>query len=188
MQSKTLFKTSSSISYSQFLQSKEQHVHCLTDIKDPSVDIEFFKQSISLHYQHEYAKQKWQNWVYRFIFFGFGLLFLVLGIIIFFKTANFACGFYVKNCGFVKNCINIVCLLLAGGAFTTGFRIHPEKEAFEHLVSKVGRELNSPAKHLQIEFNAIIANLSHECVTPLQTLWINKTANARHHSKSISKI
>jgi hypothetical protein len=121
---------------------KKQHVYCLTEVKDTSIDIEFFRQSISLHYQHLYVKKKWQNWIYRFIFFSFSLMFLILGIIIFYKTANFACGYYFKDCVMVKNCINFVCLLLAGGAFIMGYKIHPEKEAIHYLISKVNTELN----------------------------------------------
>lgn len=160
MRRKILFKASP-ISYSQFLPSKGQNMHCLAEVKGSLVDTEFFKRSISLHYQHIYATKKWQNWIYRMIFFSMGLLFLVLGFIIFFKTVNFACGFYFKNCALVKSSINTICFLLAGGAFAIGYKIHPEKEAIQHLVGKVDREMDSPAKHLQIEFNAIIANLSH---------------------------
>ena len=62
---------------------------------------------------------------------------------------------------------------------TTGlaerYQIHPEKEAIHYLVGKVEKELKNPAKHLQIEFNAIIANFSHEWLAPHQTVWINKT-------------
>ncbi len=178
MTEKILFKTAP-ISYSRFLkskQSKETHVHWLTEAKE-TVDIEFFRQSISLHYQHAYATKKWQNWVYRFVFFSFGLLFLLLSGIIFFKTVNFACGFYFKNCLVVKNCINSFCILLSGGAFTAGYSIHPEKEAIQYLIGKVEKELSHPAKHLQIEFNAIISNLFQDETASHQTVWIKKTLN-----------
>ena len=178
MLDKTLFKASS-ISYSHFLQSKESHKHYVTETKE-SVDIDFFRRSISLHYQHAYATQKWQNWIYRLIFFAFGLLFLILGAIIFFKTANFACGIYFKNCTLVKNSVNTLCLFLSLGAFAIGYHIHPKKEAIQYLIGKVERELNYPAKHLQIEFNAIISNLAHEWVAPHQTAWIKKTLNPIH--------
>lgn len=175
MLDKMLFKASP-ISYSRFLQSKEPHIHYLTKARGP-IDIEFFRQSISLHYQHAYATNKWQNWVYRFIFLALGLLFLVLSAIIFFKTVNFACGFYFKNCTLVKNSINLLCLLLSGSAFAIGYKIQPEKDAIQYLIGKVERELNYPAKHLQIEFNAIISNLSHESIAPHQTFWIKKVLN-----------
>lgn len=174
MLGKTLFKASST-SYSQFLQKGQQHIHCLTKPTDDTLDIEFFRRSVSLHYQHVYATKKWQNWFYRFIFFGFALLFSILGVIIFFKTANHACGLYFSDCGTVKNCINFSCFLLAVGAFVFGYKIHPEKEAIRYLVGKVERELKSPAKQLQMEFNAIFANLSTEWMSPHQTLWIKKT-------------
>jgi hypothetical protein len=176
-----LFKNSP-ISYSKFLQSKEDriHVHALTTVKDPAVDVEFFRRSISLHYQHVYATKKWQNGIYRFIFFGFGLLFLAFAAIIFFKTVNFTCGIYFKDCALVKNYINVICLFLAGCAFITGYKIHPEKDAMHYLIGKVEREGNCPEKHLQIEFNAIIANLSPEYLTSPHMLWINKTLKPLH--------
>ncbi len=174
MKAKNMFKEAS-ISYSQFLQAKETHIHSLTEPTSDSVDIEFFRRSVSLHYQHVYATKKWQNWLYRFIFFAFGLLFLMLGTLIFFKTTNYACGLYFKNCVMVKNCINFLCVLLAGGAFAMGYQIHPEKEAIRYLVGKVERELKNPAKQIQIEFNAIFANLSSQCLMTPQTMWINDT-------------
>lgn len=181
---KTVFKASP-ISYSRFLRSQESRIHCLSEIKESSeikdsIDIEFFRRSISLHYQHAYASKKWQNWIYRFIFFGIGLLFLAMGAIIFFKTVNFACGFYFKNCALVKNSINTFCLLMASGAFVIGYKIHPEKDAMQYLIGKVEKELTQPAKHLQIEFSAIISNLAHTCTAPTHTLWIKKTLNPIH--------
>lgn len=158
--------THHSTSYSKFLNSKEPHFHCLTD-HAVSVDIEFFRRSISLHYQHVYAAQKWQNHFYRCLFYGLGLIFLVLGILIFFKTTNYMCGVVFKHYGiWIKNGINLTCLMMASGSFFAGYKIHPEKEAIRHLVRKVERELNAPTKELQIEFNAIFANLSYDRSSP----------------------
>jgi len=167
MLDKLLFKATP-VSYSRFLQRKE------------SIDSDFFKRSISIHYQHVYATKKWQNWFYRFIFFGLSLLFLVLGTIIFFKTINFACGIYFKNGLLVKNGVNLLCLLLAGGTFGIGYKIHPEREAIQYLIGKVGRELSHPAKDIQIEFNAIISNLSTDFIPSKQMFWIKKTLNSIH--------
>lgn len=172
MLEKTVFKAAST-SYSQFLEEKRNPIHCITEPSD-SLDINFFKHSISLHYQHLYATKKRQNWLYRCIFFGFGLLFLTLAILIFFKTTNFACGFYFSNCSIIKNSINCFCLFLATGAFAFSYKIHPEKDAIRDLVAKVEKELKSPGKRLQIEFNTIFANLSNEWITPHQTVWIKK--------------
>jgi len=162
MTEKSVFKTSST-SYSQFLRSKEARIHCLSE-PDVSIDIDFFRRSIAFHYQHVYATKKWQNWLYRFIFFSFSLLFAVLSIMIFFKVANHHCGFYFGDCSTAKNCVNISCLLLSGSALALGYKIHPEKEAIRYLASKIEKELNGPAKQVQIEFNAIFANLSHDSV------------------------
>ncbi|MFI0434490.1 MAG: hypothetical protein ACH350_02025 [Parachlamydiaceae bacterium] len=179
MENKKLFKTTSfkftPISYTRFLPSSS--LSRSLDQSTEKMDADFFKRSISLHYQHAYASKKWQNWIYRIIFFGFGFLFLLLSAIIFHKTSNFSCSIYFKNCLFVKNSINILCLLLAGGAFIVGYKMHPKKEAIQYLIGKIERELNQPAKHLQIEFNAIISNLSHEWAAPHQTVWIKKALN-----------
>lgn len=172
---KKLLKASST-SYSQFLQAK-QSVHCLTEPVKAPIDIDFFKRSVSLHYQHFYATKKWQNTLYRAIFFGFSLLFIALGLMIFFKTTNPICGLYFGNCSLIKNGVNFFCALLATGAFTLGYKIHPEKEAIKHLVKKVENELHGPAKQLQIEFNAIFANLSHHWIEPQQAAWIKKSIN-----------
>lgn len=178
MLGKIVFKRGST-SYSQFLQS-EKHAHSFHS-PNSSVDIEIFRRSISLHYQHVYATQKWQNWIYRFIFFGFGLLFLALGSIIFFKTTNYVCSFYFSNnCVAIKNGINFFCLLLATCAFVFGYKIQPEREAIRYLVGKVAKEFSTPAKQLQIEFNAIFDNLSNNWLTPSpHTTWIKKVIGKR---------
>jgi hypothetical protein len=161
MQNKMLFN-SCPVSYSQFLQpeNKEHYVQVLTGATNAALDSDFFKRSIAMHYQHFYVTKKRQNWIYRLLFFGFALLFLILAMMIFFKTVNFACSLYFKNGVMVKNLVDLVCLLFAGSAFTIGYKIHPERDAMRDLVGKVEREMSHPAKHLQIEFNAIIANLS----------------------------
>lgn len=148
---KNLIK-SESTSYSQFLKHKP--------LVEDAIDINFFKRSVSLHYQHHYAAKKRHNSLYRFVFFGFSLMFCVFGVLIFFKTINPACSIYLGNCSLIKNSVNALCMLLSIGSFFIGYKIHPEKEAIKHLVKKIENELYSPAKHLQIEFNAIIGNLS----------------------------
>ena len=196
---KSLFKTSP-ISYSRFLRKKRTHIYIREELEEQgeflnhnesleqiksieendsinesdSVDVDFFRRSIFLHYQHSYARKKWQSWVYRFIFFGLSVLFIALGLIIFFKTVNFAYGFYFKNTVFVKNAINVLCLLFGGSAFLIGLKIHPEKEAINYLFGKVERELTAPAKKLQVEFNAILSSLKEESSSS-HDLWIDKT-------------
>lgn len=163
-----------SVSYSQFLH--HPRVHSLTESPEGVVDSEFFKRSVSLHYQHAYAAKKWQNWVYRLLFFGFSLLFVMLGALIYSKTTNFTCGFYVSNCGMIKNFVNMSCFFLAAGALTIGYKIHPEKDAIRYLVGKVEKELNHPTKQLQIEFSAIFRNFSDEWnLSQHGCLWIRKT-------------
>src|ERR1700692_2109671 len=98
----------SSTSYSQFLKSKDHHVHYLNEQTMDSVDFDFFRRSVSLHYQHAYAENKWKNIFYRSIFFGFSFLFFILGIIIFFKTTNPICSIYLGNCSIIKNWVNFL--------------------------------------------------------------------------------
>jgi hypothetical protein len=94
------------------------------------------------------------------IFYAFSGLFFIFGIVIFFKTVNPACGLYFIDCSLIKNWINLLCVLFSTGAFAVGYLIHPEKEAIKYLVKKVERELHAPARRIQIEFNAIVADLS----------------------------
>jgi len=51
-------------------------------------------------------------------------------------------------------------VFLSAGAFALGYLIHPEKEAIKYIAKKVERDLHNPAKHSQIEFNAIFSNLT----------------------------
>lgn len=172
MLEKKLLKTSTS--YSQFMQSKNPEIHCVSEPAASSVDIDFFRRSVSLHYQHVYASKKWQNTFYRLIFYGFSFLFFLLGLIIFFKSTNPVCGLYLGNCSIIKNWVNFLCVLPASGSFTLGYKIHPEKEAIKYLVKKVENELSGPAKQIQIEFSAIVSNLSHHLIEPNQAIWIKK--------------
>jgi hypothetical protein len=182
-QEKSLFKASST-SYSQFLSSNEKHVQHFRDSHSISLESEFFRRSITLHYQHVYEAKKCQNVFYRLIFFSFGLFFLALATLIFFKTTNYMYGLYFADSGMIKNGINLCCILFAAGAFGLGYKIHPEREAIRFLANKVEKELNCPDKRMQIEFNAIFANLSHDWTAPHQTLWVNKSCLQSTYSGS----
>lgn len=151
----------SSISYSRFLTTCGQHANLLNK-NDALLDIDFFRRSIALHYQHVYNFRKKQNTAYRFIFFTFSLLFFFLFIGIYFKTANYTCGLYFGQCDIVKNCVDGSCLLLSALTFALGYLTHPDKEALRYLVKKVKKELNSPTHQLRIELNMIFKNLVNE--------------------------
>lgn len=151
------FMTRNKISYSQFLQ-QHQFSH-LSPSNETLVDVDFFRRSISLHYQHLYTHQKWQNGVYRAIFFGFSLLFLIFSLLIYFKTVNFTCGFYLDQCISIKNYLNIGCLLFAGGAFGIGYLIKPEKEALSYLVRKVENDMHHPVGQLKLDLFSVISCL-----------------------------
>ena len=110
-----------------------------------------------------YKKEKNKNIFYRCVFFGLCFLFAGLGALILFKSPNFISGIYFKNhAATMKGVINMVCFLFAATAFFSGYYIHPEKEAMQFLIGKVERELKSPEKSLQMEFNSIFANLPEE--------------------------
>jgi hypothetical protein len=127
------------------------------------LDISFFKRSIFAYYQHIYKKEKNKNIFYRCVFFGLCFLFAGLGALILFKSPNFISGIYFKNhASTMKGAMNMVCFLFAATAFFSGYYIHPEKEAMQFLIGKVERELKSPEKSLQMEFNSIFANLPEE--------------------------
>lgn len=153
------------VSRNNFLKKSQKRKDQLTVqyttaiMRSSIIDFGFFKKSIAYHYQHLYASKKWLNWIYQFVFLGFGILFLIFAIIIFFKTGNHNLGFYFTDSFYVKNGVNATCLFLSIAAFLAGYQIHPEREAMHHLLSKIQGDLNVPEKHMQIEFNAILANM-----------------------------
>ncbi|CUI17043.1 Conserved hypothetical membrane protein [Candidatus Protochlamydia naegleriophila] len=151
----------SSISYSRFLTCSPQN-DLFNKKSEPLLDIDFFRRSIALHYQHVYNFRKRQNTAYRIIFFGLSMLFFFLFIGIYFKTANYACGLYFGQCDIVKNCVDGSCLLLSAFTFALGYLTHPDKEALRYLVKKVKKELNSPTHQVRIELNMIFKNLVSE--------------------------
>lgn len=163
-----------STSYSQFLQSKEHRAQLLTESTDSGIDNELFKRSVFLNYQYLYVTKRWQNWLYRLIFFGFSFLFIFLAWMIFTQTTNYTCGIYFKNCFLLKNWVNFISFILAAGSFMIGYKIHPEKDAIQYLVGKVEKELKSPAKQLQIEFHAFFAKLQNNWIDSHQPLWTKK--------------
>lgn len=158
---KNLFEACT-LSSSQFMEFNERKGQYSSNGGGPLMDIEFFKQTISLHYQHVYASKKWQNWFYRLFFFLLGVLFLILGLAIASQTVNFACSIYFRNCEMIKMCIEIFCFFLSASAFIIGWLIHPEKDAMQYLMKKIEKELDYPTKDLQMEYHAIISNLSQE--------------------------
>lgn len=149
---KKIFKNSST-SYSQFLTKKSRAYLNIPSIS--TVNFDFFKRSATFHYQHLYAEKKSQNVFYRAIFFSFSLIFMILGIMIFFKTTNPSCSIYFGNCSMIKDCVNAICLMLAGCSFALGYFLNPEKEAIKYLIKKVKNELKQPTKNLQIEFKQL---------------------------------
>lgn len=146
-------------SYSCFLEQKKERpqFHCTLKAIDSSVDIAFFKRSLSLHYQHIYAAKKMEGWFYRIIFFSLGLLFAFLGMSILFKSINFSCALFFKDGILVKTTVNYLSFFLAGNCFFLGVKVDPKKEAIQYLSAKVEKEGISPSKQLQIEFNSIFA-------------------------------
>lgn len=94
-------------------------------------------------YRQAHLSDLSNNWCYRLIFFSFGLLFLGFAAAIFFKTVNFNCSEYFKHCFLVKHCVNAFCLFLAGGAFTAGYYIKPQRDGLSLLADRV----QSSAQH-----------------------------------------
>ncbi len=124
-----------------------------------SIDDERVKSAFALHCQHVYAAKKWQNWIYKGIFFAFGMLFLALSLIIFFKTVNFTGAIFFKNCTLIKHSINLLSIGLSLLSFMISYKIQPKKEAIQALSHKIKRELKHPPKEIQIEFHTIASHL-----------------------------
>ena len=114
--------TTTSHSYSRFLASPlppTQEVTVGESARAP--DGEWLSHFMALQSEQIYvARPRPRAW-YRAIFFGFGGLFFALGILIFFQTANAACGFYFTNCQVVKECMYGLCFFLSAFALMLGY-------------------------------------------------------------------
>lgn len=113
--------------------------HCSNalDIQSEDPNGKFIHQFFTASHYHTYLSKKQRAIFYRIIFFGFSLLFGVLGAIIYFKTMNGISQLYFPNSELIKTLIMSLCGFLSLGAFAIACSINPKREAFHALVHQM---------------------------------------------------
>jgi hypothetical protein len=95
--------------------------------------LHLFKNQIELDgdgpLQKPYSAAKSNVLTYRIIFLSIGMLYLVLGMILFFKSLTWSCTLVFGSCFLIKTIICSVCGLSSLYCITLGSLLNPEKEA-----------------------------------------------------------
>lgn len=128
-----------SISYSKFLNNLQQS--SMTNSNQAYPNLDFFRQSLPHSFHQMYLAKKRQAFTYQAIFFGLGFIFLFLAALIYFKTTNWKCDFYLGHAEFVKACAYSFCLLMTTITCSIGYYIYPEKETIFALIYSVKKSL-----------------------------------------------
>ena len=113
--------------------------------KQRYADLEIFRQVIEeskagLHHQ-PYTNYKKKTLFYQCIFFGFALLFFVLGVIALAIPSALGCGFLFSSCSFLKGILVSVCTIFSLASSTLALRLKTEKEAVIRCVRKARGQL-----------------------------------------------
>lgn len=139
-QLKYLFNFTSN-SYSQFLQNSNPTVF-IQQINVQEIDIDFFYISKDSA-QQVYRKKKKQAQVYQWVFWGLGILFLFLAMIISQWSIKWTYSLYFYHNSLIRTYLYGFCLLLAPLTFIIGYRMRPEKETTYDLTSTMERQLHA---------------------------------------------
>lgn len=134
----------SSITYSQFLNSAHANEAAIS-----AQSLDFFRQPDEEAFHLLYSTKKKQAAVYRLIFLSFACLFFALGLLVYFKTANWHCEFYFSNCQLIKTLTYFICFLFSAGSCSLSFLIRPEREAIHFLTHATKKQLNTLYKSFQ---------------------------------------
>jgi hypothetical protein len=121
------------VSRSQFIKAF-QRVH-LTQQPNLHLNFDILHHSLQYSHYHIYLSKKRQALIYQFIFFGFGILFLVLASILYFYTTNWSYYAMFGSSGFIKLCLYALCLILSMGAFGIAYKIRPPRKGKQPLPS-----------------------------------------------------
>lgn len=113
-------------------------------IDDPLAN-DCLRHPFALQYQHIYFVRKHPNKAYKIIFFSLSLIFMLLSIAIYFKTANYACGLFFGDCTLFKQVVEGSCLLLSLFTFGLGYLSQPEVQLrdFKTITCTIGQRESS---------------------------------------------
>lgn len=118
-------------------------------------ELESFRRQLEhtkTSFKHKpYTSQKRKVMHYRAIFFAFGFLFLLLGMIVHYKTSILASSLLFGNIATLKFVMSAICLLLAGSAFVFSILMRTDKEVANRLIAHAKRKLKRAYERKWIE-------------------------------------
>jgi hypothetical protein len=124
-------------------------------LKNKKIEITSFyeecpiKQAID-SIDHNFMAQSKRNQLYQQIYFGFALLFLLLGALVLFKTPSWASGLYFHNYELVKTFTYTLCFSLSLGAFGLTYAIESDVEITENMITIFKKKLERIYKELRL--------------------------------------
>lgn len=104
-----------------------------------------FKQQINIKPNHPYLKpysnKKISINLYRAVFLSLGILYLLLGLILFFKPFSWSCSFLFGNCSLLKTFLCTFCVVTSTSSLILGFFTRPERELMKKIFRKAKQQL-----------------------------------------------
>lgn len=143
-------------------------------------NLDAFREAYASPLQQVFYKQKKHARIYQSIYWGFALLFVFLGTLVYVNSINWACSVYFENCMMIKTGTSIFCLMLALAAFVVGYIVKPEKETVHFLVSKMEKSL----KNLYHRQRAALDLMTD----PNADREIRKDSIGHHYTRAIEKL
>lgn len=98
------------------------------------------KQELGPFHQ-PYENQKHQANIYRYLFFGISLVFMLLMSFVHFRTASWICHLFFAQFVVAKTTLSMFCGVLAAISFFIAFKIRPEREAVFLVYRKAKQKL-----------------------------------------------
>lgn len=83
-----------------------------------------------------YSATKSSVWFYRSVFYGFGCLYMILGMMLITKSHTLAPELLFINSSLIKSVLFVLCALSASISLVIGYSMKPEQEAVNHLCRK----------------------------------------------------
>lgn len=128
--------------------------------------ISFYTELDDSYYELYYSKKRLGK-LYRGIFLGFGLLFLILANIVYFKTSGGIYQVYFNNFELIKTFSYSLCLFLSLGAFGISYSIRPKNEAIEALMIYIEKKSREKTSALQKEFLPSKKFIGHQILSKM---------------------
>lgn len=109
---------------------------------------------------------------YPIVFFLFGLVFTIMGVILYQKTANFYYILYFGESQKIKSMMNMTCLFLALSSIALSIRFYLKEKKANFLIGRVKNMTDSPYKKIRIQLQLASKNLLEE-KSPLTTIMLS---------------